>query len=162
MVLVFRPQIQDEIFCIGRVKQAVNLQPVLGCSDITEFTTNNRSPSRQMLWLEDVSARHAECRTCTSLRQYIQNPTNRSGATLTWLPVGVGLHKHSLTHVMPVGVGLHKHSLTHVMPVGVGLHKHSHPCHASQCRPAQTLSHPCHASRCRPAQTLSPVSCQSV
>jgi hypothetical protein len=100
MVLVFGPQFQDEICYIGRVKQAVNLQPVLGCSDVTEFTANNHSPLRQIPWLEDVCAVYSECRTCTSLRKYKQNPTNRSGATLTWPPVRVGLHKHSLTHVI--------------------------------------------------------------
>ena len=50
-----------------------------------------------MLWLEDVRAQHSQCRTCTSLRKYKQNPVNRSGATLTWLAVGVGLHKLSLS-----------------------------------------------------------------
>jgi len=96
MVLFLSPQFQDEICYISRVKQAVNLQPVLGCSDVTEFTTNYYSLLLQMLWLEDVCARRAECWTCTSLRKYKQNPTNRSGATFTWLPVDAGLHKHSL------------------------------------------------------------------
>ena len=66
---------------------------------LTEFTTIYYSPLLQMLWL-DVCARHAECQTCTSLRKYKQNPTNRSGATLTWLPVSVGPYKHFLTHLL--------------------------------------------------------------
>jgi len=78
-----------------------NLQPVLGYSDVTEFTTNSLSPLRQMLWLEDVCAQHSKCRTCTSPRKHKPNPTNQSGATLTWMLVGEGLHIHSLTRVIP-------------------------------------------------------------
>ena len=98
--IIFRVHFQDEICCIDKVKQAVNLQP--GVSNASLLPNSLRITIVHYVRCSGLRIWHTTCQMSNGhmLRKYKQNPTNWSGATLTWLRVRVCLCKHSLTHVI--------------------------------------------------------------